>query len=269
MEELIKQIETQGYCQIPQVYSQEQVEKALALAKGWHRKTADSLTDNIPFLNQNHPMVYNLENKDHYFLDLLFAPAVVHKILIHFLNDRWYRPIPDTEPNYILRSYLARSSNDALPLHIDSFMPYVGSESFIMQVAIILEDQNEDNGCTVVMPGSHQSGQYADRNRFDETIPITSKAGDVVIWDSRLWHGTLANKSDGTRWAMIATFSRWWIKQAFNMVENIPQEIYTKLTDSQKAILGFCSIPYHDETQGIDMKQGYNVLRPDVSAYRL
>jgi len=267
--EYIEQIKEVGYCKIPGVFTAEQVAHARELSQDLFEKHRETLTDKVPILNRNHPMVYNLENKDVYFLRMIYAPVVVHKILMYFLNDKWYRPIPQEEPNYILRSFLARSSNDALPLHIDSFMPYSNSdESFIMQTAVILEDQDDENGCTVVMPGSHLSGEYADRSQYDECIPIHSKAGDVVMWDSRLWHGTLANVSkERTRWAVIATFSRWWIKQNFNTVENVPQEIYDQLNDSQKAVLGFTSLPYSDETRGIDLKQGYEALLPRVEDY--
>jgi len=49
-------------------------------------------------------------------------------------------------------------------------------------------------------------------------------------------------------------------KQMFKTTENLPQEIYERLTDSQKAVLGFCSIPDNNESEGIDMKRGYDSL---------
>ena len=101
-----------------------------------------------------------------------------------------------------------------------------------------------------------------------DAISSESQAGDVVIWDSRTWHGASENKSGGTRWAIIGTFARWWLKQFMDIPRSLPQEIYEKLTDSQKAILGFCSMPNKDETTGIDMKRGYDSLLPDVAAYR-
>jgi len=267
-EAVIQQIERDGFCKIPQVYSQAQIEKALKLTLDWQRRGEDSLSDNIPFLNRNQPMVYNLQNKAHYFLQLLFQPEILQQVLVHFLNDIWYKQIPPDEPNYILRSYLARSSNEHLPLHIDSFVPYASKYPFAMQASIILEDQTEANGCTIVVPGSHKAGEYAKQSAFDDGLPVESKAGDLVIWDSRLWHGTKANTTGGTRWAMIATFVRWWIKQGFEMTQSVPQQIYEQLTDNQKAILGFCSIPYRDETVGIDMKRDYKSLLADVSGYR-
>jgi hypothetical protein len=268
MEEVIKQIETKGYCRIQQVYRPEEIGRALELVREWRRKTESSLSNNVPYLNRNQPMVYNLQNKDYYFLEFIFASTIIQRTLMHFLNDVWYKQISQTEPNYILRSYLARSSNVALPLHIDSFVPYTGDQVVSMQVAIALEDQDESNGCTVFVPGSHKSGQYVEQGSLKDAVPVELKAGDVSIWDSRTWHGAVANNSSRTRWAVIATFSRWWLKQAFNITQNLPQEIYKKLTDSQKAILGFCSIPYDNESEGIDMKRGYDSLLADVSQYR-
>ena len=52
------------------------------------------------------------------------------------------------------------------------------------------------------------------------------------------------------------------------MTAKLPESIYGKLTPNQKAILGFCSIPHDDETGGIDMKHGYEVL-PESSPERV
>ena len=59
---------------------------------------------------------------------------------------------------------------------------------------------------------------------------------------------------------LIATFARWWIKQLFNITGTLPQSIYGRLTDQQKAVMGFCSIPHDDERSGINLKQGYDSL---------
>jgi len=268
MQDMIKNIENDGFCIIPGLYNRDTINKALELVKKLNLESQDDSASDVPFLNRDTQMVYNLQNKNFYFLDLLFGKEDLQKILIHFLNDTWFKQIPQTDPNYILRSYMARSSNNRLPMHIDSFVPYKGPFVFIMQMAIILEDQSEENGCTVVVPGSHQAGQYVEQIAFKDAVPVISKAGDVVIWDSRLWHAALENTTEGTRWSIIATFSRWWVKQFFNLTRSLPQDIYKRLTDSQKAILGFCSIPYDEESQGVDMKKGYDALSDDVARYQ-
>ncbi len=269
MQDYIAKIERDGYCYIPQVFARDEIDEALALVRQWYAHTVERQSDRMPFLNKDQPMVYNLQAKELVFLRMLLHTDVLQDILLHFLNDRWFTAIPPGEPNYILRSFLARSSNDQMPMHIDSFVPYQGPYVFIMQCSIILEDQTEQNGCTVVVPGSHLAAEYATQDAFQNARPIESCAGDVVFWDSRLWHGTRANQSGGTRWAMIATFCRWWMKQAFDIPGNLPQDIYDQLTNREKAILGFCSVPYDNETYGIDMKRSYDLLPHQVADYRL
>jgi Phytanoyl-CoA dioxygenase (PhyH) len=268
MQQVIEKLEKDGYCRVPGVFSPDQIKRLLDLVLQWHRRTRDSLSSNVPYLNREHPMVYNLQSKDYFFLDIILGHPMIEEILRRFLNDPWYKQIPADEPNYILRSYLARSSTYAMPMHIDSFIPYIGTHVNSMQVGIVLEDQTISNGCTLVVPGSHQSGRYADRDAIEAAVPIESQAGDAVFWDSRVWHATTENAGGRTRWAVIATFARWWMKQAFNIPQTLPQDIYDRLNRKQKAVLGFCSLPYNDETEGIDMKRGYETLSADVAEYR-
>ena len=264
----IRQIKDEGYCLIPGVYDQETVGTLLALCLKTYDETRDAISREVPYLNSNQPNIYNLQNKDFFFLEALFLSKEVEALLSHFLNDKWYKPIPQDKPNYILRSFGARSSNSALPLHIDSFIPYKGKEVIAMQFAIVLEDQTKENGSTIVIPGSHKSGRYAGQEAVEDAVGVEPKAGDIVMWDSRLWHGTTANITTSTRWAIIATFTRWWIKQHFNITDNLPQKTYERLSDEQKAVLGFCSIPWNTEYEGIDLKRGYEKLLTDVSEDR-
>ena len=263
----IERLETTGYCVIPQVFTHEQVSRVLELTKRKYDETRSSQSDRMPYLNRNQPMVYNLQSKDPFFLELLFYSRILEEILKHFLNDPWFKSVPEGVPNYILRSYLARSSGPQMPMHIDSFIPYTGPYVFIMQSAIILEDQDKSNGCTVMVPGSHLREEYTKQETFKEAIPIISRAGDLIVWDSRTWHGAMANNSGETRWSLIATFQRWWLKQAFDIPGNLPQEIYDRLTNAQKTVLGFCSVPYENETFGIDMKRSYDQLPKRVEDY--
>jgi hypothetical protein len=260
-------LEEHGYCVLPDHFDPAVATGLRELTDRLFAETGPELSDRMPFLNRDQPMVYNLQSKDRRYLDLLFGVPVVQEVLQHFLDDEWFRTIPTGDPNYILRSYLARSSAHRMPIHIDSFVPYGGSHVFVMQAAFILEDQDEANGCTVVVPGSHRLERWAEQD-YEAAVPIPSKAGDVVMWDSRVHHGALENTSGRTRWSLVATFQRWWLKQAFDIPANLPQHVYETLTESQKAILGFCSVPYDTEFDGIDMKRGYGHLPERVDDQR-
>lgn len=261
IQDYISAIDHQGYALIPQAFSPETVNTLLAKVSYYHENRPKLDQAKIPFLNKNHQVVYNLQNRDKYFIKTMLGNKDLEDILMHLLNDTWYKQIPQDKPNYILRSMLARNGGiPPLPLHIDSFIPNEGSHAWIAQVAYVLEDQDEHNGCTIVVPGSHKKGRYASPEDLKDAIPIISKKGDIVVWDSRLWHGTTGNISGKTRWSLIATFCRWWVKQNYDITRALPEYIFNELSDSEKAILGFCSTPPLDETERVDIKCGYEIF---------
>jgi len=209
--------------------------------------------------------IYNLQNKDFIYIEILGAPFV-RRILMDLLNDPYYKWLPDNVPNYILQNFNARSSGNALELHIDSRIPIVRPQPISCQVIYLLEDMNEENGCSVVVPGTHRSGSYTDRD-LKNVLPLHAKAGDLVVWDSRLWHGTLENNSDRSRWALIASFCMWWMKQDVDMTRSLPEEFYARMSDEQKQLIGYCSMPPKTEYDRINFKCGYEFLKPTIADY--
>src|ERR1700722_3173319 len=223
-----------------------------------------------PFLNRGHHVLYNLQREDLAFTRVFTRNPLLGEILRGLLNDAYYKQIARDRPNFLLRALAGRSSGSAtLPLHIDSFIPSSGQFCLACQVAVILEDQTLETGCTLIVPGSHRSDQYADQEAMSRAIPLETRAGDIVIWDGRIWHGALGNKSERSRWSLIATFARWWVKQNFDIAGTLPQALYDAMDDDEKTILGYCSLPPHDEHDRVDMKAGHSQLRPRVADYRL
>jgi hypothetical protein len=236
-----------------------------SLVDEYWTKNAIETYSGRPARDSRDRIVYNLQNKHKIFSDLLGA-SLVRKICMNKLNDNYYRFIPPDKPNYILSYYNARSSGAKLDLHIDSYVPNAGPWCTAMQLVYLLDDTYEGNGCTVVVPGSHRSGEYTDRS-LEKVVPIIGKAGDLVIWDSRIWHGTTENTAGTSRWALVATLTQWWIKQSMDIPRALPESIYRELGDEQKALLGFCAIPPHDEHERINTKCGYDFLKPSVADY--
>ena len=219
----------------------------------------------MPQRDVDDKILYNLQNKDKQFIDILCADFIKN-VCRQKLNDPYYRFLPEDKGNYILSYYNARSSGKVLDLHIDSYLPVVGDRTWAMQVVFVLEDMTKDNGGTVVVPGSHKSGRYTDRE-LENIKYVEAKAGDLVIWDSRLWHGTTENRSKRSRWLLIATMTSWWIKQSMDITRSIEQDMYSQLSDEQKVLLGFCSIPPINEFDRINTKGGYQDLKDNVADY--
>ena len=264
-DDYLRQLDVYGYVIIPGGLSPELTTHYKSLIARYWQSAAKLKYEGKPDRDADDRFVYNLQNKDKAFIDLLSIP-VVKNLLMKKLNDPFYRFLPADKPNYILSYFNARSSGNVLDLHIDSYVPNPGPYCTMMQAVYVLEDMNEMNGCTVVVPGSHRSGQYTDRE-LKARVPLIAKAGDIAIWDSRLWHGTTENIAKASRWALIATFSQWWIKQSMDMPRALPKNIYAQLSDEQKCLLGFCSLPPKDETQRINTKCGYDFLKPTLDDY--
>ena len=254
----INNIKNNGYYVLKNQFSKNVCKKLLILTKEIHSSKKNQFKDKT-YLMKNTDAVLNLQNKDISYIKALSSSKVLEEILKFFLNDQWYRSLKPNYPNYIIRSYAARSSIIKMPLHIDSLIPYKGNEVVGMPCSIILEDQNLDNGCTIVKPGSHMSGVWAKQN--SKIKPIISKAGDIVIWDGRIWHGTTENKTGKSRWALVSNFVRWWVKQLHDIPKALPNKIYKKLTVKEKIILGYCSYPFKDEFEGSEMKRGIKSLK--------
>jgi ectoine hydroxylase-related dioxygenase (phytanoyl-CoA dioxygenase family) len=203
--------------------------------------------------------VYNLPQHGKIFIDLI-SNKELEKILIPLINDKYYRFLPNKLPNYIVNSLTARSSGYALDLHIDSWIPYQGNYPISVLALFVLEDMYEENGATMFIPGSHQSGKYTNRSLKDKKI-IEAKSGDLIFMDSRTWHGTTENKTQSSRWLINVLYSQWWLKQQVDIVKSLPKSIYQKLNNKQKQLMGFCSIPPKSELERVNTKCGYSFLK--------
>lgn len=258
IEKKIKEIEKNGYCIIKNFLSKKVIGKTLKKIDHYHELNKKIVYKGIPARDSRDKILYNLQNKDYHFIKLLNNKNIL-KIAKYFLNDKFYRFLPNDKPNFIINYFNARSSGNKLDLHIDSWIPYLGKKTHMMQFVFLLEKSTEDNGCTIVVKKSHRSGKLSN-NKSKKIISVTGEPGDLIIWDSRLWHGTRENKSNVSRWAIVTTISSWWVKQAMDMPKSLPNKILNKCSNLEKQLLGFCSIPPVDETERINTKCGYEIL---------
>jgi len=123
----IKDIRKKGYFVLKNQFSSTSCSRLLELTRSFHKSKSSKFKDKT-YLMKNTDAVLNLQNKDLFFIKALSSSKVLEEILKFFLNDKWYRSINPKYPNYIIRSYAARSSKISMPLHIDSLIPYVGNE---------------------------------------------------------------------------------------------------------------------------------------------
>ena len=138
-------------------------------------------------------------------------------------NERVYGAFVDIWKNPNLwvtfdRANLKVPRNDKYPeysakgfLHWDMDVTTIPHDDFGVQGVLYLADTDTNTGGFLCAPGHHKVlEEWAKTRRPDETrpdmsgvevIPITGKAGDLVIWNRRLYHGNGENTSDRPRFA--------------------------------------------------------------------
>ncbi|MEC4016374.1 phytanoyl-CoA dioxygenase family protein [Streptomyces sp. H27-D2] len=83
---------------------------------------------------------------------------------------------------------------------------------------IPLNEATEENGCLLVVPGSHKGGLLhhcdtpssqgiPDRLLGDHKVPLPVSPGDVILLHPLLAHASLPNVSDGGRWSFDLRYS--------------------------------------------------------------
>lgn len=112
-------------------------------------------------------------------------------------------------------------TNTVVRYHQDfSYTPHTNDD--IVTALLMLDDLTEQNGCLMVVPGSHRGPQYSlfdgatftgflDRKeeaalRKDE-VPVIGRAGDVCLMHTRLVHGSAANRSGANRGLFICVYT--------------------------------------------------------------
>ena len=118
--------------------------------------------------------------------------------------------------------------------------------SYIM--CIPLEDFSKNNGGTCYIPKSHlfTNTKIPKRNFNYKHKVLNAKKGDMVIFDSALWHkgGDASKKS---RWSIFNYYGPWWMKPYYMFDQMLGKKKMNKLDKNLKKMLHFyCNPPKND-----------------------
>lgn len=251
MIESINRVKKNGYVVLENVLSEQDCELYKSLLNRDYEKYAAKYansgnTDHGLNKKDMEKIVYNLHNKDIRYFDLCDHSKVL-PIIKNLLQEGSYQ---NSQPVNLL-GFDARNpsrNTNAQQLHLDSNLPGQGGYPLIVVALFMLDDFTVENGATRIVPGSHLRSDYAENNKtYEEEVSVEASKGSVLIFNGALWHGGGKKQNDESRWSVIPSYGRWFIKPSFNFAENIPQHIFEQLTDERKALLGLNSCPPKDE----------------------
>ncbi len=129
----------------------------------------------------------------------------------------------------------------AQPLHEDTQLiplprPHV---PIVVNAIWALTDFTEDNGGTLIVPGSHRYDRAPEYGRAYPAQPATMPAGSVMLFDSALWHGAGENRSDARRYAFSCSYCAGWMRQQENFQLGVPRETAARFPRRLQELCGY------------------------------
>lgn len=113
------------------------------------------------------------------------------------------------------------------------------SPAVVVNVMWALSDFSESSGATRFVPGSHLSGHHPDPAIDWPTVSAELPAGGAVIWDARSWHASGANRGNGARLGITATFMGPQFRQQQNFPYALRPSSQAALSEELRGLLGF------------------------------
>lgn len=98
--------------------------------------------------------------------------------------------------------------------HIDDSKPVPADRQSLANAFWLLDDMDETNGATRVIPGTHRVGRVPPKGwqrrdaRHPEARSIHARAGDAIVFSAHLWHAGSKNVSGARRRIAMAHFCR-------------------------------------------------------------
>lgn len=195
-----KQLDEQGYLVLPECLTPARVAAYIDLVEACFAKEGESAGSEFK-QEPNTRRLANCVNKGELFEQAIQNPKVLAGMEAVLGDD------------FKLSSLNVRSANpnsaSGQPLHADSGAIADEIGYWVCNSVWMLDDFTPENGALRIVPGSHRLGRIPTPGAKDPNeMPVTGKAGTVVIMNAHMWHGGTDNRTDKPRRAMHVYYTR-------------------------------------------------------------
>ena len=197
-----------------------------------------SYSKRINILKENKVEGNNLGTLHHLVCDNSIFIDVLH--IIHNY-DNLFTDIFNSK--YILNSYGAVLNNNTSSYvhNIHRDIRFTSNQIFMVNLIVMLDDFTIENGATWLLPKSQMIKDCSNSFFEADSIQITGKAGDILVFDSRLLHKAGQNKTAQNRDCLTLTLSKPFFKQQLDYAKGIERKILDSSPDYIKQLLGYYS----------------------------
>lgn len=170
-----------------------------------------------------------------------FERLLLHPIVMAFAT--WLTGY-STTLDYFGPSIKGRGG-DALEMHTDAQLIVqapgpLPAYSVAANCTLALTDFSRENGCTVMVPGSHKRCTWASGpvSREPTAVPVECPAGSLIVWHGNTWHGAFPRTAPGKRVSLLMYFTRHWLRTREDWAERISDEVLARNPTRLATLLG-------------------------------
>ena len=149
---------------------------------------------------------------------------------------------------YSFASNIARPGSYPQTIHQDSGAIHpiqTPGGPVLVNTVYIMQDVNEVNGGTLVIPTSHRLVSDTPPGKEVGPLPpavnVEAKGGTVMLMDGRVLHGTGVNHTDEWRYIMTNSNVKPWMRQQENWQLSVSPEVLKKASDKLLQRMGYFS----------------------------
>lgn len=235
-------IKTQGYAWIRGGLDADRVKAIAALIDRLIEEDDEKWGEECLTKMKQRGAIRNLINEDRVFEDL-FTDSPVYPAIDSVMMSE-----------YVLNSFIALvlfPGMERFPwdFHTD-ILPFVGTAFPAGSCAGInclyyLDEVNEVNGATRIVPSSHrcvmQDPSVEALQRL--AIPAEGGAGDILLFDARLWHCAGNNNTSRRRALIKALYCPAWLRPEMDYTRSVSSKVIERLGTRGRRLLGVGSRP--------------------------
>lgn len=177
-------------------------------------------------------IVHQLFGRGESFVDLVVDPV---------LNECAERVL---SPTCIIHSYNAvklmpSRGNNATKVHRDCPRFYGQDYPLALQALICLDPFTLENGATHMLPASHHIPERpSDEYFYKNSVRMVGQPGDVIFFDSLVWHAGGENMTEEPRRGLTIVYTRSFMKQQIDLPRAIPADYIAKMPAKAQQKIG-------------------------------
>ena len=180
-----------------------------------------------------HVLAYN----EPVFIELLsfLCRAEIFNFLKQFFNG-----------NFIINGYGGLKNIRSKPSYVANIHRdirfFSGDFPLMLNLLIMLDDFTLENGATYLLAGSHtKPDKPVSEEFYAKADRAVGKRGDIVLFNSNLWHAAGTNNTDEERRAITITFTKPFVKQHLDYPRAVGYEALEKMSLELQQMIGYFS----------------------------